>query len=527
MLNVAVDECGSGPANRVQSQTDSMVPPMTSSTSALLSISRAEQQRGRTAIIDAERSFTYDELLDRSARVASALLRRGEELHEERVAFLVTPGFSWAAVLWGIWRAGGVAVPFPLGSPAPELEYLMDDTGAETIIFDAGAESTLSPLARKRELRTMSVADALSSAHTTLPRVDSGRRAMILYTSGTTSRPKGVVSTHDNINAQITTLERAWEWNDDDRILLCLPLHHVHGIINVVSCALWSGATCEMLPRFDVAAVLQHIASGRLTLFMAVPTVYTKLIAAWEAASPEYRREISAGCSRMRLMVSGSAALPVATLERWKEISGHTLLERYGMTEIGMALSNPLHGTRVPGSVGVPLPSVDVQLVSEAGDVVEAGAAGEIEVRGPSVFKEYWGKQNATRVAFRNGWFRTGDTALVENGFYRILGRTSIDIIKTGGHKVSALEIEEILREHDSIADCAVVGVPDAEWGERVAGALVLRLGSSLDLEGLRLWAKERLAAHKIPSRLLTLDELPRNAMGKVTKPVIAKLFSD
>jgi malonyl-CoA/methylmalonyl-CoA synthetase len=229
----------------------------------------------------------------------------------------------------------------------------------------------------------------------------------------------------------------------------------------------------------------------------------------------------------MRLMVSGSAALPVATLERWREISGHTLLERYGMTEIGMALSNPLHGTRVPGSVGTPLPSVDVRLVSEAGEVVEVGAPGEIEVRGPSVFKEYWGKADATREAYRNGWFRTGDTALVENGVYRILGRTSIDIIKTGGHKVSALEIEEVLREHSSIADCAVVGVHDAEWGERVAAAIVLRQSHSLDLNTLRIWAKERLAAHKIPSRLLTLKELPRNAMGKVTKPAIAKLFSD
>jgi malonyl-CoA/methylmalonyl-CoA synthetase len=313
----------------------------------------------------------------------------------------------------------------------------------------------------------------------------------------------------------------------DDRILLCLPLHHVHGIINVVSCALWSGAVCEMLPRFDVSTVSQRIAGGSLTLFMAVPTVYTKLIAAWEGSSPEARKAITAGCDRMRLMVSGSAALPVATLERWREISGHTLLERYGMTEIGMALSNPLHGTRVPGSVGTPLPSVDVQLVNEAGEVVEVGAPGEIEVRGPSVFKEYWGKPDATREAFRNGWFRTGDTALVENGVYRILGRTSIDIIKTGGHKVSALEIEEVLRQHSSIADCAVVGVHDAEWGERVAAALVLRQAHALDLETLRTWAKERLAGHKIPSRLLTLKELPRNAMGKVTKPAIAKLFSD
>jgi len=225
------------------------------------------------------------------------------------------------------------------------------------------------------------------------------------------------------------------------------------------------------------------------------------------------------------LMVSGSAALPVSTLRRWKEISGHTLLERYGMTEIGMALSNPLQGERVPGTVGTPLPSVEVQLVRENGKPVAPGTPGEIEVRGPSVFAEYWGKPDATRDGFRDGWFRTGDTAVVENGVYRILGRTNVDILKTGGHKVSALEIEEALRKHPAVAECAVVGVPDPEWGERVAAAVVLNDGDALDLPSLRTWAKELLATYKLPSRLLLLDALPRTAMGKVIKPAVVALF--
>jgi malonyl-CoA/methylmalonyl-CoA synthetase len=203
------------------------------------------------------------------------------------------------------------------------------------------------------------------------------------------------------------------------------------------------------------------------------------------------------------------------------------------MTEIGMALSNPFRGERVPGSVGRPLPSVEVQLVGENGGPVAPGTPGEIEVRGPSVFAEYWGKPETTRAAFRDGWFRTGDTAVVENGVYRILGRTNIDILKTGGHKVSALEIEEALRQHPAIAECAVVGVPDPEWGERVAAVVVLKEvlndvlndGDALDLVSLRAWAKELLAAHKLPSRLLVLDALPRNAMGKVMKPAVAALF--
>ncbi len=293
----------------------------------------------------------------------------------------------------------------------------------------------------------------------------------------------------------------------------------------MVSCALWSGAVCEMMPRFDADAVWKRIGRGELTLFMAVPTIYFKLITAWESYSSDRRTIFCGGARKLRLMVSGSAALPVSTLERWREITGHTLLERYGMTEIGMALSNPYRGERIPGTVGKPLPQVQVRLVDDSGLEVAEGTPGEIEVRGPNVFHEYWQRPQATRDAFRDGWFRTGDTAVVENGFYRILGRTNIDILKTGGHKVSALEIEETLREHPAIRECAVIGLPDPEWGERVAAALVLNNGQMLDLETLRTWAKDRLAVHKIPSRLMLLDDLPRNAMGKVTKPAVRTLF--
>ena len=498
-------------------------------------IAQAQRHGERTAIVDSRRSSThaYNDLLEASSRVAAALLAGRDNLQEQRVAFLLTPGFPWVAVQWGIWRAGGVAVPLPLNSTRPELEYFIDDTGASILVFDAQAAPLLTSIAAARGIRTLSYDELAAGPVTQLPEIsaDGGedasieRRAMILYTSGTTSRPKGVVTNHANITAQIMSLVEAWEWSADDRIVLCLPLHHVHGIINVVSCALWSGASCEMLPRFDANAVWDRIASGRVTLFMAVPTVYAKLIAVWETASPQQRADLSQACARLRLMVSGSAALPVSTLQRWKEISGHTLLERYGMTEIGMALSNPLRGERVPGRVGTPLPSVEVQLVGENGEPVVPGAPGEIEVRGPSVFAEYWGKPEASRNAFRDGWFRTGDTAVVENGVYRILGRTNIDILKTGGHKVSALEIEEALREHPAIAECAVVGVPDPEWGERVAAAVVVNEGGALDLPSLRTWARELLAVHKLPSRLLVLDALPRNAMGKVMKPALVALF--
>ena len=495
------------------------------SASPLPFLAHAMRHEERTAVIGDQGAFSYRELLDASSHVAAGLLDGRPDLEEERIGFLITPGFAWVAALWGIWRAGGIAVPFPAGSPRPELEYLVEDTRASALLFDALAAPLLEPLAAERGIRACLYDELARRPAANLPQLGVEHRAMILYTSGTTNRPKGVVTTHANIAAQITSLVAAWEWTPSDRILLCLPLHHVHGIINVVGCALWSGASCRMLPRFDADAVWEHIAGGELTLFMAVPTIYVKLIAAWEAASPGRRAELSRASAGLRLMVSGSAALPVSTLERWREISGHTLLERYGMTEIGMALSNPLHGRRLPGSVGTPLPGVDVQLTGEDGKPVAPGTSGEIEVRGPGVFAGYWGRPEATQEAFRGDWFRTGDTAVLEEGSYRILGRTKIDILKTGGHKVSALEIEEALRRHPAVAECAVVGLPDAEWGERVAAAIVLKEGHALDLASLRSWARESLAAYKAPSRILLVKALPRNAMGKVIKPAVAALF--
>jgi len=489
---------------------------------------RAAQHADRIAVTDPLGAYSYRDLLQASEAVAAGLLAGAADLAEARVAFLVPPGFDYVAVQWGIWRAGGIAVPLAVSHPRGELTYVVEDTAASVIVAHPDLVDRVRPIAEERGIRFLLTTELVhrSAERVDLPSLLPERRAMILYTSGTTSRPKGVVTTHGNIQAQVTTLTEAWNWRADDHILLVLPLHHVHGIINVLTCALWSGATCTIRPRFDSNEVWEIIATGELTLFMAVPTIYSKLIDAWEAAPSERRAVLSAGCRRMRLMVSGSAALPVSTLERWREISGHVLLERYGMTEIGMALSNPLHGERRPGYVGTPLPGVEVRLVDESGHAVAPGTPGEIEVRGPSVFKEYWRRPEATAQAFREGWFRTGDVAVLENGSYRILGRSSVDIIKTGGFKVSALEIEEVFRTHPQLCECAVVGLQDPEWGERVALAVVTR-GDEVTLSGLRDWARDRLAPYKLPTRLIILPELPRNAMGKVVKPAVAGLFKD
>jgi malonyl-CoA/methylmalonyl-CoA synthetase len=489
-------------------------------------VTRAFDHAERTAITAVEGAFTYRALLDASGRVAGSLLALRDDLREARVAFLAPPGFPYVATQWGIWRAGGVAVPLATSHPPPELEYVIRDADAEILVADAELAPRLGAVRVPSGVRRLTTTEALAAhGRSPLPDIAETRRAMILYTSGTTGKPKGVVSTHANLQAQVTSLTAAWEWSADDRILLVLPLHHVHGIVNVLSCALWSGARCDMLRQFDPLETWARIARGDLTLFMAVPTIYHKLIAAWDAAPPERRGEWSAGCGRMRLMVSGSAALPVRTLERWREISGHTLLERYGMSEFAMALSNPLRGERRPGFVGTPLPGVEVRLVDEGGTPVGPGTPGELEVRGSGVFPEYWRRPDATAAAFRNGWFRTGDVAVLENGSYRILGRSSVDIIKTGGYKISALEIEEVLRTHPAVADGAVVGVEDEEWGERVCAAVELVPGTQLSLPEVQAWAKQRLAPYKVPRALSVVQALPRNALGKVMKPEVAALF--
>jgi malonyl-CoA/methylmalonyl-CoA synthetase len=480
----------------------------------------------RPAIIATDGDFSYDQLDDASSRVAAALLGGREDLEQERVAFLVPPSFAYAAVQRGIWRAGGVAVPLAMSHPPAELEYVIRDAAASVVVGDPACSGALTPATQGLAVRRLTTTDAMAAPPApALPHLASTRRAMIIYTSGTTGRPKGVVTTHQNIGAQISSLVEAWGWRPSDHLLLVLPLHHVHGIVNGLASALAVRATCEMHPAFDAERVWDRLSSGDVTVFTAVPTIYSRLIASWDAAAPDVRRRRSDGVRGLRLMMSGSAALPVHVLERWRDISGHTLLERYGMTEIGMALSNPLAKERRPGTVGVPLPGVDVHLVDEDGIEVPEGQPGEVEVQGATVFREYWQRPEETRAAFRNGWFRTGDMAVVEQGYYRLLGRTSVDIIKTGGFKVSALEIEEVLRTHGAIAECAVVGVADDEWGERVSAAVELRAGATLALDELQAWAKALLAPYKVPRALSVVDTLPRNAMGKVVKPQVARLF--
>jgi malonyl-CoA/methylmalonyl-CoA synthetase len=488
-------------------------------------VDRARLWPDRIALADDKGTYAFADLLSSTERGAARLLSGREDLREARVVFMVEPSYQYVVAQWSIWRAGGVAVPLCLTHPAPELEYVLDTTTPEVVVYSSRYADLLSPLAEARGIPTLR-ADDLDGEPTQLPIIEPARRSMILFTSGTTGRPKGVVSTHANIEAQITSLVEAWEWTADDRILLTLPLHHIHGIVNVIGCALWSGARCDMLPNFEAATVADRLAGGELTLYMAVPTIYHRLIAHLDQTDGEERRRFEAGASGLRLMVSGSAALPIPVLERWRELAGHTLLERYGMTEIGMGLSNSYRGERFPGSVGTPLPRVKARLVDESDRSLPDGEPGEIQIRGPAVFLEYWERPDDTRAAFtEDGWFRTGDTAIIEHGRYRILGRSSVDILKTGGEKVSALEIEEVLLGHDAVSEVAVVGIDDEEWGQRVVAMVVAE--RPVEPEELRQWVKDRLAPHKVPKEFHFTSTLPRNALGKTLKREVVQLVTE
>lgn len=494
----------------------------------------------RTALVVADSQCQYRDLLAVSERVSHFLLRGRTDLEEARIVLLVPSGFAYVAAHWGIWRAGGVVVPLALAHPVPELVTLIEDADPELVLLHPWTEEQGIPAAETCGVPWVDVVDALGGPPGTrlsdllapmpdpppLPVIRENRAAHIIYTSGTTGKPKGVVTTHAATRHQVDSIARAWEITPRDRVLHALPLHHVHGIINALLCPLWHGATVELLPRFDADEIWSRFATLRVTVYMGVPTMYVRLIRAWRRMPADRRKAVGWSAGDLRLMISGSAALPARVHRRWRKITGQAILERYGLTETGMVLTNRLRGNRAEGHVGDPFPSVQVRLRGDGGSEALPEEEGCIEVRGPGLFREYWRRPEETAAAFRDGWFDTGDRGVRhEDNGYRILGRESVDIIKTGGEKVSALEIEDVMRRHPRIADCAVVGIPDDEWGEQVSAAVVVTRGTAVAASRLRDWVKRHLAGYKAPARIMVVDDLPRNSMGKVLKNQVRDLF--
>ena len=479
------------------------------------------------ALVEGDDKHTYSEVNDRIKLFSSGILGKKEDLNEERIAFFLPASLDYVTAMHGVWRAGGIAVPLNVASAVSELDHYLTCANVTRLIAGTEYHDSLKELCKSLEIELLSVGDLLAEEPRELPLIDPERRAMMLFTSGTTNKPKGVVSTHKTIYAQIKTLINAWEWSEKDVIPLFLPLHHIHGIINILSCGLWAGATVHLFSKFDIPKISNQITLGTYNVFMAVPTIYVKLIQYFETIGEDEVEKICAGFNAMRLNISGSAACPVKLFEQWKELTGQILLERYGMTEIGMGISNPYNGERRAGAVGQPLPGVECQLFDESDNPIERESeSGEIRIKGDNVFLEYWGNEEATESSFRNGWFCTGDVAVVEDGYFRIMGRSSVDIIKSGGYKLSALEIEGVLLAHESIAEVAVIGVEDDTWGEAVTAFVVIKDGSELSYDSLKTWCGDRMSSYKIPKKLVIVDALPRNAMGKVTKPKLGQLIS-
>jgi malonyl-CoA/methylmalonyl-CoA synthetase len=400
--------------------------------------------------------LSYKQVLQRSSTVASALLEIDKQHSSPFVASLCNPGADYISALWGTWAAGYASVPLSLSHKSLEMEHVLEDTKPLQIIVGEGvgnlkellyAADHVGMSDRITFLKDVLTKESEQSAfhlggNAIVQDMDSP--ALVIYTSGTTGRPKGVLSTHRNLFHQVTDLVSAWEWQPSDVALHVLPLHHVHGITKLCSAA-YVGARLDFQP-FDAVRLWTQWADSDDTkakpnVFMAVPTIYAKLLEAVDSLSPQVVDDaINKTLRPMRLMVSGSAALPVSSFERWEWLTAHRLLERYGMTEFGMAISNVYYPIkdRHPGHVGIPLPSVQVRLVDEETSrvIVEPNKSGSLRVRGPTVFREYLHRPDTTREAFDdNGYFITGDVAQynAELGSYRILGRASVDILKVGG----------------------------------------------------------------------------------------------
>ena len=464
----------------------------------------------------------YGELEAVVNRTANYLLSRGVSAGDRVAAQLPKcPAFIYLHLAAA--QIGAVFLPLNPAYPKAELRYFLADSGARFLFAEgrkkAAIAAILPELPALQHLILVDPADNWEARVARFSRerpsplpTDSDQTALMLYTSGTTSRPKGALITHGNLTANIASLHEAWGWRADDALLHALPIFHVHGLVVALHGALHAGATAIMLPTFDAATVLELLCSRRFTVFMGVPTMHRRLLQ--QAGDQRY------DLSFMRLLTSGSDRLPDDLFFGYQETFNVTLLERYGMTETGMNLSNPLHGERRVGSVGRPLPGVSARIVHPETEAPLAdGEVGEVQIKGAHVFKGYWQQSEKTAEAFSaDGWLRTGDMALREpDGYYTLKGRAR-DLIITGGLNVYPPEVELVLMAHPAVAACAVIGCPDEEWGERVVAVIIPKAGATADEAEICAFCRERLAAYKAPRRALFVDEFPANALGKVQK---------
>jgi malonyl-CoA/methylmalonyl-CoA synthetase len=467
-------------------------------------------------------SYSYADAEKFSAQVANCLialgLRRGD-----RVTVQVEKSPQLLFLYLGVLRAGLVFHPLNTAYTREELAYFLQDAAPSLVVCDPIREALFGELCDRSggaKLMTLDAAgggslwevvpgfsEEFDTAHN-----EPGDMAALLYSSGTTGRPKGIMLSHENLGNNASVLREYWGFTRDDTLLHALPIFHVHGLFVAIGCVLMSGSRMRWLPAFDVTSVIEAL--PQCTVMMGVPTYYTRLL-----AEPAFG---PGDCERVRLFISGSAPLLADTFDEFRQRTGKTILERYGMSETGMLTSNPLEGERRAGTVGFPLPGVDVRVVGPDGGELGVGEVGAIQVRGANVFSGYWNLPDKTAEDFtEDGFFNTGDQGRFDgDGYLAIVGRAK-DMIITGGLNVYPKEIELLIDDIPGVRESAVVGLPHPDFGEAVTAVVVPEPGAALDPAEITAYVKARAANFKVPKAVHIVDSLPRNTMGKVQKNLL------
>jgi malonyl-CoA/methylmalonyl-CoA synthetase len=474
------------------------------------------------------RSYSYQDIDHKSARLARFLTELG--VHPgDRVSVQVAKSPAALSLYLACLRGGFVFHPLNPGYQPAELEYFLGNAAPTVVICDGAKKDVIRSLADQAGIEHVftlngdgkgSLIDESQDVSTEamlIPREEDDMAAL-LYSSGTTGVPKGIMLTHANLLSNTESLLAAWEFNEQDRLLHALPIFHVHGLFVAIGCVLLSGASMRWLDSYDPAAVMRGL--PECSVMMGVPTYYTRLL-----NDASFTADVA---SNVRVFISGSAPLLQETFVAFEERTGHRILERYGMTETNMNTSNPLHGERRPGTVGPPLPGVEVRVVDDAGDELPTDEIGNLQVRGPNVFVGYWQMPDKTAEDFTDdGFFNTGDKGLIDDdGYVSIVGRAK-DLVITGGLNVYPKEVELFIDDLDGVKESAVIGVPHSDFGEAVVAVVVRASQDTIDEDGVIQSAKESLANFKIPKRVVFVDELPRNSMAKIQKNVLRENYSD
>ncbi len=473
-------------------------------------------------------SYSYQDIDDESARLARYLVELGIQ-SGDRVSVQVEKSPQALALYLACLRGGFVFHPLNPGYQPTELEYFLGNAAPTIVICDSDDEDSIRGLASQAGIERVKTLDArgngslidesraTSTDPVLVPR-ETDDLAALLYSSGTTGVPKGIMLTHGNLLSNTQSLLTAWEFSDEDRLLHALPIFHVHGLFVGIGCVLLSGASMRWLDAFNAETVIQYL--PECTVMMGVPTYYTRLLAA-----KSFTAEVA---KNIRVFISGSAPLLEETFVAFEERTGHRILERYGMTETNMNTSNPLHGERRAGTVGPPLPGVEARVVDDAGQNLAVGEVGNLQVRGANVFAGYWQMPDKTAEDFTgDGYFNTGDKGQIDTaGYVSIVGRAK-DVVITGGLNVYPKEVELFIDDLDGVKESAVIGVPHADFGEAVVAVVVRQDGSSIAADQVIQLSKESLANFKVPKHVAFVDELPRNAMSKVQKNVLRYSYND